>query len=665
MRTDRKAKFLVHLVILALTTSSCTSLFGSSASAPGDKDNLEVFVSEGRSVVAESKGHQLLVILDEQGTLDTSGVVVTLVDLGSAYMIETADPEGRYLPAVRLTPRTADDMQEVIIQQIPADSNWSIHRTASVPLWLLDERYLDSIPLASLGDLLSANTYGRGVNILLQIPDTLAAADQVSVYRAPGSMTFLVVGRSNTTASGSSLLSTVAPEDVKLAAVGALIESFNSLQPASLVQVAMSLPSEIAGAEVVPTALPTDTPVPSMTPIVCAEGETIVINQGDDGPQQSCQPIPTPATETPLIPTETQAPTPTPSPVPPSATPTVEPVIYTETFREVSADILGDCPAWVHDRYVATGPDGNTYRTWHPVVVSLYADDPESPKCTMAHEHGDPPHPDAPAPFFGYVAYHADRSDLIDEHAGYKVFTHMQGQRTGWGYDELIGVNPDADTQLWIHMGTASKLRLSEQYRGAGFWSVDAAGNRTEVYYFADTGVLADKCDGVQPGRAARYVASQCDFGSELWSFEVTIADAWISPAHVSVLNPMTFMIGDLSNPAEMELLSTSEFICGVNFLPCAYKLPFGHSNSVWLGNSRLLLSPEWQWTNLNGDPTYCTDVYGKRADNSMCNDATRGYFRQQIPTINFFGGKSIVWDRSTDAVGNLLGLPLGAPGGN
>ena len=31
------------------------------------------------------------------------------------------------------------------------------------------------------------------------------------------------------------------------------------------------------------------------------------------------------------------------------------------------------CPAWVHDQYVTTGPDGRIYPTWHPQIdpVSL------------------------------------------------------------------------------------------------------------------------------------------------------------------------------------------------------------------------------------------------------------------------------------------------------
>src|SRR5262245_30331322 len=58
------------------------------------------------------------------------------------------------------------------------------------------------------------------------------------------------------------------------------------------------------------------------------------------------------------------------------------------------------CPAWVHARYVTTGPDGKQYPTWHPPI------DPEF-GCLFGHEHGADPrtsHADASMPAFGYAA---------------------------------------------------------------------------------------------------------------------------------------------------------------------------------------------------------------------------------------------------------------------
>ena len=36
------------------------------------------------------------------------------------------------------------------------------------------------------------------------------------------------------------------------------------------------------------------------------------------------------------------------------------------------------CPAWVHDQYMTTGPDGKQYRTWHPQIDPVYW-------CTFGH----------------------------------------------------------------------------------------------------------------------------------------------------------------------------------------------------------------------------------------------------------------------------------------
>ncbi len=224
-------------------------------------------------------------------------------------------------------------------------------------------------------------------------------------------------------------------------------------------------------------------------------------------------------------------------------------------------------------------------------------------------------------------------------------------------------INPDIDMVFWVHMGTGNKARLTERFHGAGFWARDAASNETQVYYFADTGTLRDRCEGGTSN--ARRVASDCDYGNEQWDFGVSIAGAWSTPVRVAVLNPMNHMRGDPTEPESLDLISTSEVICGVNFFPCAYKLPFGHPNSIWLGNMRMLFTPDWQWTNRDGAGEICTDVYGNKVDESLCESQARGYIVQRVARVNFFGGRSQVWDRSYNALGDLIRLPVGAPGGN
>jgi hypothetical protein len=445
-----------------------------------------------------------------------------------------------------------------------------------------------------------------------------------------------------------------------------MVDTLETIKPARLVEEAQSLSMQetLAQAQVKtpPPPTPTNLPTPE-----CPQGQQPELHEENGETVAQC--VPVEATQTAQLPTGTPAaetsPTPTVKLPTPTPTPTEPPVVYTETFREVDPLLLGDCSRAVHDRFIARGPDGQTYRTWHPITAQIDPADPEGPTCSFAHEHGDPPHPDAPLPYFGYLAYQADQSELIDRHEGYKVFTHLRGQVTGWGTEERVSINPDLDSQFWMHQGTAHRSRLTQRFHDAGFWSRDAAGNRTEIYYFADTGQLADKCNGVNQSGRARYLASECDYGNETWDYAVSIGGAWSTTVRVQVANPMRFMRGDTENPAAITLLSPSEVICGVNFFPCAYKLPFGHKNSIWLGNMRMLTTPDWQWNNRSGEEFFCTDVYGNRVDDSLCSADERGHIQQQVPGVDFYGGKSQVWDRTSAALGDLLRLPLGAPGGN
>ena len=661
-------KLLVGLVSLSILISACAP---QQPEEVVDRDNLDVFVSEGESILTTIAGRDVSIVLNPNQDTDTNEVVVTLVNLGTAYLVETADPAGRYLPSVQWIQRSDEPLQQIIVPQIKVNAGWALRFVSHANIQLLKGRFLGSIPLDQLNAFLAPKIYGRGVNIIIQVPQALDEFPEVNVYRTPGTMTFLVVSRDIEGGSGGgSLLAIVQPGELKLAAVSLLADSLSSLEPSVLIEKAQTLQGGIYISRADPAVpLPNTGSEEDPTPVPeCADDEVLIFVEQDGETVAECQEAPwlnqTPVPSATMDPTPS-GPTPTATLPPPTPTPTPLPVVYTETFTEVDPLILGDCPESIHNRFTVTGPDGNTYRTWHPVTVRLEPSNPNSPTCSFAHEHGDPPIPQGPQPYFGYVAYHAGEVELIKEHEGYKVFSHIHGQQTGWDTPELILVNPDIDIQFWFHQGSWSQSRLSERYRGAGFWSLDASGRQTEVYYFADTGELSDKCVSQgKPGKT-RAVASECDYGNEVWDFGGDIAGVWNTPVHVAVLNPMNFMRGNPNFLQSVELISTSEEICGVNFFACEYKLPFGHANSIWHGNMRMLLNPELQWSNAGGSETICTDVYGERAADGFCQSQTRGYFLQRVAAVNFYGGNSAVWDRSFGAIGDALSLPNGASGGN
>lgn len=79
------------------------------------------------------------------------------------------------------------------------------------------------------------------------------------------------------------------------------------------------------------------------------------------------------------------------------------------------------CPAWVHDQYAATGPDGQSYPTWHPPMDPVYW-------CSFGHEHGSAPQVGDPLPLYGYAS---DLGGMPNErtkaHAGFKGYSLNMG----------------------------------------------------------------------------------------------------------------------------------------------------------------------------------------------------------------------------------------------
>ena len=95
-------KILGGFLLISLLSTACTPWFLEQAEIVEERDNLEVFVSEDEPILATIAGRDISIVLDPNQELDTNEVVVTLVNLGSAYLVETADPSGRYLPSVQL-----------------------------------------------------------------------------------------------------------------------------------------------------------------------------------------------------------------------------------------------------------------------------------------------------------------------------------------------------------------------------------------------------------------------------------------------------------------------------------------------------------------------------------------------------------------------------------
>ncbi len=123
------------------------------------------------------------------------------------------------------------------------------------------------------------------------------------------------------------------------------------------------------------------------------------------------------------------------------------------------------CDESIHNKYVTTGPDGQTYATWHPST------DPET-GCIFGHEHGNNPESVLPGykPAFGYTA---GRMGMTEPHNGFKVYAFT-----------------DYDDESWVvthHFGTAGRGTLCNQ-----FHTIDVAVGQASGEVLADLHTMAD-----------------------------------------------------------------------------------------------------------------------------------------------------------------------------
>lgn len=311
----------------------------------------------------------------------------------------------------------------------------------------------------------------------------------------------------------------------------------------------------------------------------------------------SCgQPLP-PPTATSLPATATPEPPPaTATPVEPTATATT----VAGTLPPVDlASMLGNCPASVHDAFVTTGPDGNTYRTWHPQTVTL----PDGSTCTFAHEHGDDPRTSAAdnsLPPFGYIGAQAG---LVEPHEGFKIYVVHRGERN----DE--GRTAQVDSRIVVHMTTGRPLpgntgaRFTMPFHSLEYDMIAPDGHEIHVQGMANTFAAGSICE-----RDARSQSNN-PVGRVLY----------IDPRENTCAANSTYEIWGL----KLDLSNNGQQGATIHVAAAAFDTQTGISPSTGaafatglLGCDREAYHGPVYWYNRFGPTTFRTDAYGAIAAN-------------------------------------------------
>jgi hypothetical protein len=260
----------------------------------------------------------------------------------------------------------------------------------------------------------------------------------------------------------------------------------------------------------------------------------------------------------------------------------------------------------VHDRYTVVGPDGKTYRTWHPVTVPLDPNDSSKGTCTFAHEHGDDPRTSLANPSlppFGYIGALAGDNE---PHEGFKVFVANQGVVNDEGRDAKTS------TRMVAHMGTGGPKRFDTSLHSLMFDLVAPDGHYVHVQGMADTGKAGSICADPREGRTVVTTkGSGCDLDSlyEIWQFQLKIGDKLTIIASTAVFDPITLM-----NPVDHTLLIYTSSHYPGDYHGCRREAYFG---------------PVY-WRNGNGPTVYNTNAYG--------NIVAGGQLRQEISAHSDIG---------------------------
>ena len=139
------------------------------------------------------------------------------------------------------------------------------------------------------------------------------------------------------------------------------------------------------------------------------------------------------------------------------------------------------CPSWVHGRFATTGPDGESYGTWHPQWDPVYW-------CSFGHEHGSNPDliPGSPKVAYEYLSA---RNGRVEPNPGFKEFIFKDLSNQHW-------------VRFVVHAGTNGQGRVCTQFHTVYTVVYDLDGNELmNVGFMADFGraVNADNGTALSP----------------------------------------------------------------------------------------------------------------------------------------------------------------------
>lgn len=365
-----------------------------------------------------------------------------------------------------------------------------------------------------------------------------------------------------------------------------------------------------------------------------ADGKAIAVCYNDAPPTSTPTLEPT-ATATPTFtPVPSDTPTPTATHFHPTETATVVVTAAATGTATPIAQAGQICPAWVHNLYVTTGPDGKSYPTWHPQIDPTYG-------CHFGHDHGVDPatssvNPSLPA--FGYinaVSIAGGNAHPPEAHAGFKVFVWNCGESGDQGANRIAG-------RAVVHMGTSGTARFtlphhSVHYSAAacdGSWALDVQG----MVDFPGIGSICGPRAGRDFATVGCVQEEQSSTAYEIWTgnFQVMYPGEFTglfqARAYIQ-LSPAVFDPVLAVDPTDLtKVVYTANLVFPGVYDPLAYSSPFrGCKMEAYQGPVSI--------NNRNRPTIYVTDVFGNVLLDALPGDP--GTLIQTISAVRVNGTAS------------------------
>ena len=143
------------------------------------------------SVMVDRK--ELKVNLDPLDERDVSTVNINIVEFNEAYLVETFDPNGNYLPSVNFLVKDREPVQEVTAVQKGSSWQWGFELLDTLDSRLLQTNLLGTVTLGTVHQMTALQGMANGINFIVPA-DILADENQlVYVFRSPGNNTVLLL----------------------------------------------------------------------------------------------------------------------------------------------------------------------------------------------------------------------------------------------------------------------------------------------------------------------------------------------------------------------------------------------------------------------------------------------------------------------------------------